>query len=261
MDPALAMLIVLIVMVVGAMALGRRMLVSYYGRYECTRHARALVSDVDFAPGDIILFNSSAHGFTNSAITADFFSHAGMVVQDPATGGLYVSDSSGGGVFPAPDGAEYVAPAGSMRVPLYTRLKHYAGEAYHVRLDPPLPPEKAARLWDLTGAYVPYTGMAESLVRILGLPWFGRKSRHCMAHVAWLVDSLGLTPQDLQASGRALEDSGFIGVCSQVTGLPGRRLGARGDAAYAPPVHILYDLDAQKPAPAAPPAQKPAPPA
>lgn len=246
MDAVLALLVVLVLLVAGIAALGRRMLVGYYARYTCTRHARALVSSVTFAPGDILFFNSGAHGFTNSAITRDYFSHAGIIVEDPATGALYVSDSSGSEVFPDADGVEYaIAAARAATVPLYTRIKYYAGEVYHARLVPGLAPAQVDRLWELARQRAPYPGLVESIARMAGLPWpAARRSRHCMGHVAWVVDSLGLTPAELLGRGKTLEDCGFIGVCRRVTGLPGQALGEGGQWHYSYPVHLLYDLDA-----------------
>jgi hypothetical protein len=242
MDAALGVLVILVLVLVALTALARRMF-GYFSDYGTVRFPRARVTTMTFAPGDLILFNSSTHGFTNSAVTRDFYSHAGMVVKHPDTGRLFLSDSSGSEVFPDADGVEYTTEAESTYLPLYTRLKYYSGETYHLRLKPALSQSQVTKLWNLVQARVPYPGILASTAGLLRLPSRGI-SRHCMAHVAWLVDMLELTPTDLSSRGSTLEGTGFIGVCKQVTLLPGRALGPAGGSMYAAPVHILYDIDA-----------------
>ena len=245
MDAAYGALILLVLILVAFAALGKRMM-GYYGDFTARRFPRALASQVQFAPGDIILFNSSVHGFTNSAVTRDFFSHAGIIVRDPETGRLFVSDSSGSEVMPAADGAEYTTRMESMYLPLYARLKYYTGEIYHLHLMPGLTDRQADYMWDLVQERVPYPGALQSLAGLLHLPRWVRSSgpsRHCMEHVAWLRDELGLTPTDLLTKGATIEHPGFIPVCKAVPGIGGKRLGVAGTSCCAPPVQVMYDLD------------------
>lgn len=244
MDAAYGTLILLVIIVAGVGALGARMM-AYCGDFGTLRFPRALVSSTAFAPGDVILFTASAHGFTNSAVTRDFFSHAGMVVRDPRTRRLYLSDSSGSEVMPAADGTEYATAAAAATIPLYARLKYYPGELYHMRLEPDLTPSQERRLWDLAQERAPYPCLWQSLAGLLRLPRWARggTSRHCMQHVAWLIDGLALTPTELMRRGALLEHAGFVGTSRAVTRIAGRPLALRGDSGYAPPVKLLYDLD------------------
>ena len=242
MDAALAVLVMLVLVLVAFVALARRMF-GYFSDYVTWRFPRVKVTDIDFAPGDILLFNASTHGYTNSAVTRDFYSHGGMVVADPDTGRLFVSDSSGGEVFQDEDEAEYTTRAESAILPLFARLKHYAGEVYHMRLVPGLTDRQTRKLWNLVQERVPYPGPGAAIAGLFHLPRPG-VTRHCMEHVAWFLDSLGLTPTELSIAGKTLEKTGLIGVCKRVTRLADEPLGPKGHSRYSQPVHLLYDIDA-----------------
>lgn len=249
MDLAYGALVVLVLLLAGVAALGRRM-AGYYSDSVALRFPRALASGVDFAPGDIVLFVAATHGFSNSAVTRSFFSHAAFVVQDPRSGRLYLSESAPGEVLPV-GRAEYAVPGGARLLPLYARLKHYTGAMYHMRLAPALAPAGAARAWERAQRAAPYPGLLQSLAGLLHLPRSARGgARHCMEHVAQLVDAAGLTPAALLARGQRLGGAGFVAACQAVTRLAGRPLGPAGAHAYAPPVQVLYDLDCPGPAPA-----------
>lgn len=210
--------------------------VRYMGEHWFARFPRALASDIEFAPGDIIMFSAAVHGFTNSLVTRTFYSHAGVVVRDPGSRLLYVSES---GTLDAISDS----PRRAGLSPLYTRLRRYIGEAYHVRLVPPLGAAAAGRLWELAQETAPYPQLGTLALRAIGLGARG-PGRHCMGHVAWLLDAAGLTPTARLRRGASLEDAGVIGTCRAIAALPGAPLGAGGEARYAPPVHILYDGDA-----------------
>ena len=70
-----------------------------------------------------------------------------------------------------------------------------------------------------------------------------KKARHCMQHVAWLLDEMGLTPDDLAEKGDTLLGTGFFRSSREVTTLPGRSLGPGGTNAYEPVYELLFDVD------------------
>lgn len=254
MEIAFAMLAVLLLLLIGFAAMARRML-RYFSEHASWRFPRALVSATDYLPGDIVLFTGHTHGFVNSVFTLDFYTHAAMVVADPDTGDLFLSETMiGDEIMPdadEPDG-ERVAGGKTVLLPLYARLKYYQGEHFLMRLAPALTPRQAAALWEHARTVVPYPSFWNSLLRVARLDLLlqdgGCAERHCMAHVGWLLDQLGLTPTELIEKGKKLHRGPFLGICRRITRLHQETLGrgqdGRATHRYLPPVHMLYDLDA-----------------
>lgn len=214
-------------------------IMSYYREYHLVRHERALLSGRTLKSGDIILFVAHTHGLTNSLFTWDLFSHAGVVVE--IEGGLWLSEST---VDSLPDaqGEEEILPQGSQLNRLLRRLKHYPGMAFHMPLEKPLTPSQEETLVARAREWVPYPSMLQMLGAVFRIP-VHRWARHCMQHVAWLLDELGLAPGELAERGRTLLSTGFFGSSRAVSGLSGKPLGG-GANRYGDIVELLYDLDA-----------------
>lgn len=246
MSATVGVLVILILILI-AVGVGMCRAMGYFRDHASLRFSRALVSDTLFRPGDLLFFSAHVHGFSNSVFTMDFYSHSAIVVQDPNTGQLYVSEATLGGLMPDPSDpdAEIVASDRAQLVPLFARLKYYPGIACVARLEPGLRREESRRLWSLAQEKTPYPSFSFSLARMFRLLGGERRGsqRHCMSHVAWLLDELGLTPTELLGEGKLLEEYGFLAISRAVTTIDGQPLGPSGDRQYATPVQLLYDLD------------------
>lgn len=213
-------LVLLLVLVVFVGFLVR--VVSYYRKYCGVRHKRACLSKwlPVLKSGDIILFIAHTHGFTNSLITWDLYSHAGMVVQLGEE--IYLSESA---ADPHSDC-------------FLQRLKQYPGMSFLMRLEHPLTPAQAETLRARAQERVSYPSVFQIMMQtVFDFPTH-KKSRHCMQHVAWLLDEIGLTPDHCP---RNLENFGVFASSRAVTTLPGQPLGG-GTNRYMEIVELLYDL-------------------
>ncbi len=232
----LALVIALTVVAIAwAVSVCFRRATAYYAKYEVMRFPRALVSDAYFSmkAGDLIFFVAATHGFTNSMLTGEFFSHGGVIVEH--AGALYLSEALGNSaVAKGPAGDIRAAPFSRLS-PLLSRLKGYCGAAYWVALDATLSPDQKAALWGAAQTRHPYPSALQALAGFLG---FRTESRHCFQHVAWMLDQAGLAPD----APKKLEDEGFLGTARAVLALPGASL--RNGARYSSPKYLLYDLDA-----------------
>lgn len=204
------------------------------------RVLREKVSDAYFSlkTGDLILFVSVSFVPSSTILTHAFFSHVGMVVETPET--LCISEAQGGdALMPDPrcPGREVRMGWGAVLVPFLVRVKNYAGLVYVSRLARRLGPESAGRLCaaaeEAASSVYPYPTVSQILLGFVGRQ---QAARHCFQHVAHLIDAAGLTPA---GRGGPLTEAGFIEVCHEVCGLPGRPLPGN---TYGAPVQLLYDV-------------------
>lgn len=237
----LAVLLLVLAATIGAVS-ARAYL--YCDRFMCASFPNASIVDTPLAAGDILLFVGAAHMFYNSIFTQDLYTHIGMVVEDPADGGLWLSESTRGIIYRRLMGggkAGVKKHGKTMLTPLYQRLYMYPGEAMVVKLTPALPPALKLKLWECAQRVTPYPSLPYLAAGLAGAEraLFSREQRHCMAHVGWLVDELGLRPEKDPCR---LQDRGIIEVCRAVAALHERGPSASGHQ-YAPPVHLLYDAE------------------
>lgn len=240
-NAALALAAVVVLAVIGAvklMGVGYVRAFEYWRKYQSVRYPRALVSDLipcgvdgfkirnPLKPGDILLFIPSAHGFFNSMLTEDVFSHSAMIVE--VDGVLHTSEATQGTEL-GPAGS---AAKGAGLVPLLARLKYYSGTPHVMQLDRPLTSPQLAALGAAARLSYPYPSLPQVFLGVAG----GRPpARHCFQHVAFLLHAIGLAD---------LRDAGFAGVSRRVSGLSGVPLA--GGASYAPILQLLYDVDASE---------------
>ncbi len=237
---AIAFAAVVALALVGAVAIMSRgyvRAVKYWEKYQSARFPRALLSDVVRLPeedpggpqrhlktGDILLFIPFAHGFFNSMLTDDVFSHAAMVVDIDGT--LHTSEATQGTELGA---AGHAAP-GADTIPLLARLKYYSGIAHVMQLSRFLSAAAAAAVRAAAAARHPYPTVGQIAAGAFG----GRPAaRHCFQHVAHLLKVAGLID---------LTDAGFADISRRITGLSGSPL--LSDAVYGPVRQLLYDIDA-----------------
>jgi hypothetical protein len=203
------------------------------------RHAKVLLSDsmAGLKSGDIILFIGNTHTFINSTFTGDLYEHGSMVYRD-GEGELFISESCvqtrGENTY-----------EGSRMSPLVGRLEDYPGSVYLMRLAEPLTKAQEDTLHERVLEVLPYPSLKQMLLAAFSVSTH-TQARHCMQHVAWLVDEMGLTPTALVAEGKTLLETGFFNVSLEVTSLPGKSLG--GANSYQPIRMLLCDLACAAPA-------------
>lgn len=244
---ALAVMIVLLVVATLAIA-GMLRGYRYWRKFCCQRYERIKLSEAydSLKTGDLILFVATTHGFTNSFLTMDVFSHVGLVVEDANnTGHFLLSESTlGCELMPDPDNPsrELMSDPGASLAPLLARLKFYSGQYCLMSLSEPLPPDRKRKLEQLvkTVRGFPYPGLWDML---RGLCGFKVASRHCYLHVGWLLDQVGLSP----AAGGSLYGSGFLDSSRRISNLAGTALGGGEHCYYYhEPRFVLYDLGLEK---------------
>lgn len=215
---------------------------SYYSKYHLVRHEKVRMTDryASLKSGDIILFIGHTHGFANSLFTGDLYTHSGMVVE--VDGELFLSEATVDSLPNPITGEEEGLPESSQVNPLLPRLKHYPGMLFLMPLEHPLAPKQEAVLRERILVETPYPGMVQILKAIFRFP-VHREARHCMQHLAWLLDEMGLTPTRLAEKGDKLLETGFFRSSREVTTLPGKPLGADGRNAYGPVLELLFDAD------------------
>lgn len=195
----------------------------YWKTYHGRKFKRALYSDVrhSLKSGDIILFVAHTHGLTNSLFTFDLFSHGGVVVEG-ADGELYLSDSNNS--------------AGASIRPLLQVLDDYGGMRFLMSLSRPLDSDRKIQILQAAARKLPYPTVSDSVRALFGAKTH-RYARHCMQHVAWMLDTIRLTPESCTPS--MLKSTGFFGSSRAVTAIYNKKLpdGYR----YLSPVELLLD--------------------
>jgi hypothetical protein len=219
-------------------------------QYELGCHAMkvvttlAKVSDIyhRLKTGDLLLFASCMSSMPHSIIWKQPYDHIGMIVRGEGDS-VYHSETSPENAFMrTPDGTVCRLPAGASMTPLLTRLKHYNGFTYLMRLSRALDParERAARALTeyLTHVGFKYPTLAQFLLG-LALGRKARDARHCAQHVAHIIDEIKLTPLDQEGG---LSDLDFVKVGLALGELPGRPL--PDGYYYEPPIRLVYDIGA-----------------
>lgn len=242
MDDFWGVTVVLVLVLVGAAcAVARTM--TYFRRNNTTDHGQVLLSEVlpSLKTGDLVFFVSYTHGFSNSLFTLDLYSHAAVVVEQ-ADGSLALSEATIDPTTPSSRKKGEAVRTAQIN-PLLPRLKSYRGAIFLSQLERPLGPAARRRLEAAAGEEAPYPSFWQMAGGLLGLPTH-RSARHCMQHVAWLLDSAGVAPAFDACSPnkprRPLAASGLLGSSRVVTTLPGKPLTEGGR--YAP-IRALH-LDA-----------------
>lgn len=198
-----------------------------WGQYNNVRPPRRLLTELlpELKTGDIVLFIAYAYGLTSSMIASDLFTHGGMVVE--IDGELFISETTSERVKLG--GASVLAPgARATLTPLLSRLDGYAGACFLVPLTRPLTPEAEARVVAAARERGPYPTPSNLFKRLLG----GPKTRHCMQHVGFLLETAGLVPPG--------KKQGFFSSSRGISGISGEPL--LGGYLYDEIVEVMVDV-------------------
>ena len=201
------------------------------------RHPRTRISEAydSMKTGDILLFSSLPHNYTNSFVHQNYYSHCAMVIRKG--GRLYLAESS------------YRSSLGHKRrdgtaiLPMLSYLKNYWGVAFHMPLSDRLSPGKEDAVVIEASKEFDYPGFTYILVQLIGIGrpqllglGFEDLPVHCFSWVGHLMDVAGLTPKDETSFG----SRGWSEVCSDICALSGKKLW--GGYSYGEPREILYDI-------------------
>lgn len=216
----------LIIAAVTLMAVGYVRGYAYYDAFQDFIAPRRLLTDIapTLKTGDILLFIASAHGFTNSMLTHNVFSHVGMVIESLSGGELLLSESTRGSKH---------SPAGAALVLLWERINNYCGQIFLMRLAAPLSDKRISMLQRASKERCPYP----SFRKMLSALFLGdRSTRHCFQHVAALLEAAGMVSDELR------DRVGYFAVSGAIADLPEMQLpdGIR----YESPIEIVRDADA-----------------
>ncbi|GFR91566.1 hypothetical protein ElyMa_002595900 [Elysia marginata] len=218
---------------------------AYCNKYSYVRHEKVRMLDryATLKSGDIILFIRHTHGFTNSLFTNDLYSHGGMVVE--VDGELFISEATVDSLPNTTTGEEEALPSSSQINPLLHRLRNYPGALFLMPLKYPLTPKQEKILRDRVLVETPYPSAVHMLKAMFRIPVCAQ-ARHCMQHLAWLLDEVGLTPTRYVERGDKMLELGFLVSSRGVTTLSDEPLGPEGLNVYGPVYELLFDMPPPK---------------
>lgn len=203
--------------------------VSYVKKFYCYHSDKAKLSKIyrELKTGDIVLYTSGVHDFSNSLLTSCLFSHVGMIIKSKS-GQLFISESAI--KQPFKDDTWSFPMSGSTVLPFFSRIKNYTGMIFIQQLSKELSVENEKNVRDAAIQSVgnPYPTFSEGLSSIL----FNKKnkSRHCFQHLAFLLKSANIID---------LEDS-FTGICNSLSNLSNKKL--NNNYMYSEPKQLIYDI-------------------
>jgi len=120
-------------------------------------------------------------------------------------------------------------------------LNNYTGMVFLMPLEKGLSVEQKQALRESIWAVTPYPGCIHMLKALVGIQ-VRHSARHCMQHIAWLLDEIGLTPEYQLDKGQTFLDIGFFESSCAVTTLTGEPLGVPpNNNRYEDVVQLLCD--------------------
>ena len=152
---------------------------AYMNKYSVARFPKKNLSDVyfDLKTGDLLLFVATVHGFSNSIVSQQIFSHTGLIVE--IDGKLFISEATMGSELMPRDGeleivlkkdksSEIHLQGGVSLTPLLTRLKYYSGHIFLAALNAKLDETRAEKIRVGARKKYPYPTMTQMVKNVLG---------------------------------------------------------------------------------------------
>jgi len=237
--------VVLLVVVLAVVLAGIIRLTTHWREFSWKRHERALLSRElpALKSGDILLFIAHANGLTNSLFMNDIYTHSGMVVM--YDGQPYLSEATIAMPQLGPEPYDPVLlPNSTVLVPLLPRLQYYPGGVFLMPLKQPLSPRQEEILQERARVSFPYPRFHHMLLSTAVSS--DQRVRHCMQHVAYLLDEMGMPPERVAARGQTfLRSSGFFHSSRAVSGLEGGEP-LKGGNSYGEIVELLIDNEVRR---------------
>lgn len=243
-----SIVIIIIILVVAILAIGTNRFVGYCAKFNNTRFNKVKFTKYqhDLKDGDVVLFIARVHNLSNSVFTNSLFSHSGMVVK--VDGELMISESNCGKHIDS-DGKITHFPNGSQLQDLEWRFEEYPGQLFIMPLKDPLTKKQQNKLHSIIHKQTNYPGSVKEVFMHVVNPHRAEQTRHCMQHVNWLIDQIGLHPQmcdfdnDNHKKCRKCKDlfkAGIFNTANQLTSYIGKSMGSN-DNTYEPIVEMVYD--------------------
>ena len=221
---------------------------SYYRNFVNIRYPKVKLSEYkhNLKNGDIVLFVNRVHLPSTSIFVNTLFSHVSMVVK--IDGILMLSESIFGN-FIDDEGNMYDFEPGSQLTNLNTRLNEYPGQAFVMPLRDDLTEEQTAKLYVNIYKKTAYPSSFLELMKHIFNSNRSEKSRHCMQHVIWLLDQMGMisnncdcdtsVPKKCKKCTNIFKHSIFKSG-KQITSYIGKPLGNNNNT-YEPIIELIVD--------------------
>ena len=221
---------------------------TYYKNFVNVRYEKVKLSEYKhiLKNGDIILFINRVHLPSTSLLVNILFSHVCMVVKINDV--LLLSESIYGNYIDK-DGKSYDFPSGSQLTNLNARLDEYPGEIFLMQLKDELTEEQTAKLYVNIYKKTAYPISFSEVIKHIFNSNQSEKSRHCMQHIIWLLDQMGMTLNECKCN-TTLDSK--CGVCNnifkhslfdsgkQITSYIGKSLGTNNNT-YMPILELIFD--------------------
>ena len=203
--------------------------------------SRIKISEIydDLKSGDIILFTSTILNLSNILLSQLFYTHIGILIRINDI--MYISETNPAIEYMPKNGKtsigisynEIRTNSGADILPLLPRLKFFTGDYYILQLSRPLDKKREEILiktaTELFNNNYPYPTPFQGVIAVMGKKI---KARHCMSHVAHILDELNLTLN--------YEQSGFLNVCKKVSEIADVKL--NDNYFYNTGIQVLYDI-------------------
>ena len=221
---------------------------TYYKNFVNVRYEKVKLSEYKhiLKNGDIILFINRVHLPSTSVIVNILFSHVCMVVKINDV--LVLSESIYGNYIDK-DGTSYDFKNGSQLTNLNARLNEYPGQIFVMQLRDELTEEQTAKLYVNIYKKTAYPNSFLEIIKHIFNSHQSEKSRHCMQHVIWLLDQMGMTPNECNCASTL---DGKCDLCDdifkhsifnsgkQITSYIGKSLGNNNNT-YEPILELIVD--------------------
>jgi hypothetical protein len=222
--------------------------ISYYQTFVNIRYPKVKLSEYKhkLKNGDIILFINRVHLPTTSIFINTLFSHVGMVVIIDDV--LMLSESIYGN-YVDEDGVSYEFTPGSQLTNLNSRLNEYPGQPFIMPLKDELTEEQTAKLYVNIYKKTAYPDSFGELLKHVFNSRQSEKSRHCMQHVVWLLDQMGMIPTECDCGNTSTKSCkkctdifkhSVVNAGKQITSYIGKSLGSNNNT-YEPILEIIFD--------------------
>ena len=222
--------------------------ISYYKNFVNVRYQKVKLSEYKsiLKNGDIILLINRVHLPSTSLFINTLFSHAGVIVKIDNV--LMLSESIYGN-YVDEDGKSYDFTPGSQLTNLNARLMEYPGQIFVMLLKDELTEEQTAKLYVNIYKKTAYPDSLGEIIKHLFNSKQAEKSRHCMQHVTWLLDQMGMIPSDCNCDSTLNEKCklctnifkhSIFNSGKQITSYVGKSIGTNNNT-YESILELIFD--------------------
>lgn len=236
----LAIVIIIMIILIYIFVVCIKRFSNYYMDTLDIRHPRTIYSKIhkSIKTGDIIFFINQTHGMSNSIFTRNLYTHSAMVIRFDDN--LYISEAAIGKYICPETGEVTKLPPRAQLNSLESRCVEYPGMLFIMPLKNNLSEMQEDKLKKRIFEQMPYPGVSDIIKGIFSSR-AGNNARHCMQHVSWLLDEIGLTPREYLSINKKLLDYGLFKTANELANITDKPLGVNGDNYYKEIYQLLYD--------------------